>query len=47
MPTQTGGISRKEGERGHYWMNKDTNLVSDEPLEAWLYPSNWGELAFE
>jgi len=30
-----------------YWMNKDTNLVSDEPLEAWLYPSNWGELAFE
>ncbi|HUT10477.1 MAG TPA: sugar-binding protein [Thermoguttaceae bacterium] len=30
-----------------YWMNKDTNLVSDEPLEAWLYPSNWGELVFE
>jgi hypothetical protein len=30
-----------------YWMNKDTNLVSDEPLEAWLYPDRWGELIFE
>jgi hypothetical protein len=30
-----------------YWSNKQTNLVSDEPSEAWLYPANWGELAFE
>tara|TARA_Y100001933_G_C19014369_1_gene570687 strand:- start:7480 stop:11349 length:3870 start_codon:yes stop_codon:yes gene_type:complete len=29
------------------WSNKATNLVSDEPLEAWLYPANWGTLRFE
>lgn len=25
-----------------YWSNKETNLVNDEPLEAWFKPSNWG-----
>jgi len=30
-----------------YWANKDTNLVSDEPLEAWLFPKTWGELMLE
>ena len=30
-----------------YWANKDTNLVSDMPMEAWLYPASWGELVFE
>jgi len=30
-----------------YWANKDTNLVSDEPLEAWLFPETWGEWVFE
>ena len=25
-----------------YWSNQATNLVSDEPLEAWLFPSTWG-----
>lgn len=25
-----------------YWANKVTNLVSDEPLEAWLFPASWG-----
>lgn len=30
-----------------YWANKETNLTSDEPLESWLFPANWGELVFE
>ncbi|MEX0653447.1 MAG: sugar-binding protein [Phycisphaeraceae bacterium] len=30
-----------------YWSNKATNLVSDEPLEAWLYPEQWGTWQFE
>jgi hypothetical protein len=30
-----------------YWCNPNTNLVSDLPLEAWLYPATWGELTFE
>jgi len=30
-----------------YWSNKQTNLVNDEPSEAWLYPNMWGELTFE
>jgi hypothetical protein len=30
-----------------YWANKETNLVNDEPLEAWLYPENWGELKLQ
>ncbi len=30
-----------------YWANQATNLVNDEPLEAWLYPDTWGELTFE
>jgi hypothetical protein len=30
-----------------YWSNPHTNLVNDEPLEAWLYPSTWGQLTFE
>jgi 3-mercaptopyruvate sulfurtransferase SseA len=30
-----------------YWSNPNTNLVSDLPLEAWLYPATWGELTFE
>ena len=27
--------------------NQQTNLVSDLPHEAWLYPSQWGELKLE
>jgi hypothetical protein len=30
-----------------YWANKDTNLVSDLPQEAWFNPAVWGTLAFE
>ena len=30
-----------------YWANKQTNLVSDLPAEAWLYPETWGALTFE
>ncbi len=30
-----------------YWSNKATNLTSDKPQEAWLYPHQWGELTFE
>ncbi|MEX0777493.1 MAG: sugar-binding protein [Phycisphaeraceae bacterium] len=30
-----------------YWSNKETNLISDEPLEAWLNPEHWGMLNFE
>ena len=30
-----------------YWANPNTNLVNDEPLEAWLYPIEWGEFVFE
>jgi hypothetical protein len=30
-----------------YWANPNTNLVNDEPLEAWLYPDTWGELNFK
>ena len=30
-----------------YWSNPHTNLTSDLPLEAWLYPATWGELTFE
>jgi hypothetical protein len=30
-----------------YWSNKATNLTSDMPLEAWLYPETWGEFKFE
>lgn len=30
-----------------YWSNKATNLVSDEPFEAWLYPETWGAFRFE
>lgn len=29
------------------WSNQDTNLVSDLPLEAWLYPARWGKLIGE
>jgi hypothetical protein len=29
------------------WSNQDTNLVSDLPLEAWLYPARWSELRVE
>lgn len=27
-----------------YWSNKQTNLISDLPSEAWLYPQQWGSL---
>ncbi|MFG0251022.1 MAG: sugar-binding protein, partial [Phycisphaeraceae bacterium JB051] len=27
-----------------YWSNKQTNLISDLPAEAWLYPSQWGKI---
>ena len=30
-----------------YWSNPNTNLVSDLPHEAWLYPNTWGELTFK
>ncbi|NQT86996.1 hypothetical protein HQ560_09540 [bacterium] len=30
-----------------YWSNKQTNLVSDLPHEAWLTPARWGEWKFE
>jgi hypothetical protein len=30
-----------------YWSNQVTNLTSDEPSEAWLYPATWGEWKFE
>jgi hypothetical protein len=30
-----------------YWANTQTNLVSDLPHEAWLYPARWGEFQFE
>lgn len=30
-----------------YWANPHTNLVSDLPHEAWLYPEAWGKLTFE
>ncbi|MBN2449510.1 MAG: hypothetical protein JXR77_03925 [Lentisphaeria bacterium] len=29
------------------WSNPQTNLVSDLPHEAWLYPSLWGEFVLE
>ncbi|MGV8880333.1 MAG: hypothetical protein ACOH2A_15035 [Sphingobacteriaceae bacterium] len=29
-----------------YWANKATNLVSDEPNEAWLFPSSWGTFSW-
>ena len=30
-----------------YWSNKNTNLVNDLPIEAWLAPNRWGTLVFE
>jgi len=30
-----------------YWSNKNTNLVNDEPLEAWLTPHEWGKLTWQ
>ena len=30
-----------------YWSNQETNLVSDLPSEAWLYPDRWGQFKFE
>ncbi|NQT51724.1 hypothetical protein HQ576_06730 [bacterium] len=30
-----------------YWANPATNLVNDEPLEAWLYPHTWGQWTLE
>ncbi len=30
-----------------YWANRLTNLVNDEPSEAWLYPAQWGTWTFE
>ena len=30
-----------------YWANKDTNLVSDLPQEAWFSPAAWGELVLQ
>ncbi len=29
------------------WSNTQTNLVNDEPFEAWLYPANWGTFRFK
>ncbi|MGE9290606.1 MAG: hypothetical protein ACQKBT_06435, partial [Puniceicoccales bacterium] len=30
-----------------YWSNPQTGLVSDEPLEAWFIPQNWGTFTLE
>jgi hypothetical protein len=30
-----------------YWSNQQTNLVNDEPQEAWFSPSEWGEFTLE
>jgi len=30
-----------------YWSNRQTNLVNDEPSEAWFAPERWGTLVFE
>ena len=30
-----------------YWSDHDTNLVNDEPLEAWLRPGAWGTLKLQ
>lgn len=30
-----------------YWANPNTNLVSDLPLEAWIYPDTWAEMKVE
>ncbi|RMD74806.1 MAG: hypothetical protein D6820_16000 [Lentisphaerae bacterium] len=30
-----------------YWANRDTNLVNDEPQEAWFQPAVWGVLNLE
>lgn len=30
-----------------YWANHETNLVNDEPQEAWLRPGSWGRLKLE
>ncbi|MBN8525525.1 MAG: hypothetical protein J0M02_09330 [Planctomycetes bacterium] len=30
-----------------YWANHETNLVNDEPQEAWLRPAAWGRLKLE
>ncbi len=30
-----------------YWANPYTNLVNDEPQEAWLYPNAWGKFVWE
>jgi sugar lactone lactonase YvrE len=30
-----------------YWANPNTNLVNDEPMEAWLTPDAWGEFQFK
>lgn len=30
-----------------YWSNKQTGLVNDEPLEAWIFPRTWGEFILE
>lgn len=30
-----------------YWANKETNLVSDLPQEAWFSPAAWGEIVFQ
>ena len=29
-----------------YWSNQSTNLVSDEPIEAWLFPATWGKFSW-
>jgi hypothetical protein len=30
-----------------YWANQETNLVNDEPQEAWLWPASWGTLRLQ
>lgn len=30
-----------------YWVNQQTNLVNDEPQEAWFKPAAWGTFTFE
>jgi hypothetical protein len=30
-----------------YWSNQATNLVNDEPMEAWFDPSRWGVFTWD
>ncbi|MHC5057947.1 MAG: hypothetical protein ACYTKD_25060, partial [Planctomycetota bacterium] len=42
-----GNASEGTNWDSYYWLNRHTNLVNDEPREAWLFPHEWGQLSFE